>query len=135
MIWGIKAAQAAPVGTHEQVFSQLGSQFPLIVVSMGVVWVLYYSIMESSPLQATVGKMIMGMRVKTIEGKRLSILQGIIRQLSWYLSALPFGIGLAMVGWTQKKQGLHDILVKTVVVDNTPKNFLYTNPEVTTVHH
>jgi uncharacterized RDD family membrane protein YckC len=43
--------------------------------------------------------------------------QLLIRYLGYYVSAfLTLGIGFFMVGWTARKQGLHDFMAKTVVI-------------------
>ncbi len=76
----------------------------------------YYSLMESSPRQATVGKIVMGLTVADEQGNRISFQRAAMRYLAKYLSATIFMIGFIMVAFTEKKQGLHDKLVNTVVV-------------------
>jgi uncharacterized RDD family membrane protein YckC len=76
---------------------------------------LYSALMESSVRQATVGKMIFNMKVTDLQGRRLSFGQATGRHFAKILSALTIFIGFIMVGFTEKKQGLHDIIVGTLV--------------------
>ena len=78
-------------------------------------WV-YFAMMESSVRQATLGKEIMGLTVTNYQGERLSFAQATSRYFAKIVSVLTLGIGFLMVAWTEKKQGLHDIIAKTYVV-------------------
>ena len=67
--------------------------------------------------QATPGKMALGMRVVDAKtGNTLTVAQSIVRYLGYYLSTIPFGLGLIWVGLDPKKQGWHDKLAGSVVV-------------------
>ncbi len=77
---------------------------------------LYYAYMESSHRQATFGKMVMKIKVTDEEGNRVTFARATGRHFAKILSALIIMIGYLMVLWTKKKQGLHDILAKTLVV-------------------
>jgi uncharacterized RDD family membrane protein YckC len=84
-------------------------------VSAVVTW-LYYALMESSARQATLGKMALGIIVTDIEGRRIGFGKATGRHFAKILSALILGIGFLMVAFTQRKQGLHDILARTLVI-------------------
>jgi uncharacterized RDD family membrane protein YckC len=77
---------------------------------------IYFTLMESSPKQATLGKMAIGIIVTDFNGKRISFLRACGRYFGKYLSAFIFGIGFIMAGFTRKKQALHDMLAETLVV-------------------
>jgi uncharacterized RDD family membrane protein YckC len=77
---------------------------------------LYFTLMESSPKQATLGKMAIGIIVTDYNGHRISFLRASGRYFGKYLSAFFFGIGFIMAGFTRKKQALHDMLAETLVV-------------------
>ena len=81
---------------------------------------LYYSLMESSPRQATIGKMALGIVVTDLDGRRISFGRATGRYFAKFLSLLILGIGFLMVAFTDRKQGLHDILAKTLVVKGAP---------------
>ena len=73
-------------------------------------WLLYASVLESSRLQATLGKLAMFIRVVDDEGSRTTLLRAFARNALKLISALPLCIGYLMSGWTPRKQALHDIL-------------------------
>ena len=77
---------------------------------------LYFALMESSPKQATVGKMSLGIVVTDLDGRRVTFGRATGRYFAKFLSLLILGIGFLMVAFTERKQGLHDILAKTLVV-------------------
>lgn len=76
---------------------------------------LYEALMESSSYQATLGKMILGMKVTDLEGRRISFERATGRHFAKWLSAMILGIGFIMVGFSERKQGLHDLLAGTLV--------------------
>ncbi len=76
----------------------------------------YYAYMESSASQATLGKMALGLKVTDENGSRIGFGQATGRYWGMIVSALIVCVGFMMVGWTQRKQGLHDILAHTLVV-------------------
>jgi uncharacterized RDD family membrane protein YckC len=77
---------------------------------------LYEAFMESSSYQATLGKMIFGMKVTDLNGNRISFERATGRHFAKWLSAMIFCIGYIMVGFTDRKQGLHDLLAGTLVL-------------------
>ena len=85
---------------------------PLMVVAE---W-LYFSLMQSSSLQATVGKYILNMKVTDTKKRRINFATATIRYFSKFLSAAILMIGFLMIAFTKKKQGLHDILAGTLVL-------------------
>jgi uncharacterized RDD family membrane protein YckC len=72
--------------------------------------------MESSPKQGTLGKMALGIVVTDMDSRRISFGRATGRYFAKILSGLILGIGFLMVAFTEKKQGLHDILAGTLVV-------------------
>ncbi|MGA9497765.1 MAG: RDD family protein, partial [Terriglobales bacterium] len=76
---------------------------------------LYEAFMESSSYQATLGKMIFGMKVTDLYGNRISFGRATGRHFAKWLSGMILGIGYIMVAFTERKQGLHDLLAGTLV--------------------
>jgi len=72
--------------------------------------------MESSVRQATIGKGILGLRVTDLDGNRITFLRAAIRDLAKIISAFILLIGFIMVAFTERKQGLHDMIAGTLVV-------------------
>jgi uncharacterized RDD family membrane protein YckC len=86
--------------------------------------VAYYALLESSRWQATIGKRLCRLRVTRLDGARISLPRALGRYFGKFLSAFIFGIGFLMVGWTHRKQGLHDLLAGTLVVRLRPPSDL-----------
>ncbi|VVB58970.1 RDD family protein [Candidatus Anstonella stagnisolia] len=91
-----------------------GISYALFVIA--AVLLAYYVYAESSAWQATLGKKLLGMKVTDLKGKRISFLRSLGRNLAKILSAIPVDAGYIMIGFTEKKQGLHDMLAGTLVV-------------------
>lgn len=91
----------------------VGGGVTLIALVFGS-W-LYEAFMESSSYQATLGKMIFGMKVTDLSGNRISFERATGRHFAKWLSGMILGIGYVMVGFTDRKQGLHDLLAGTLV--------------------
>ncbi|MGH2921595.1 MAG: RDD family protein [Gaiellaceae bacterium] len=76
----------------------------------------YFAWFESSESQATVGKMALGIQVTDLQGNRISFGRALGRTFAKILSALILYIGFIMAAFTEKKQGLHDMIAGTLVV-------------------
>jgi len=77
---------------------------------------LYYALMESSPKQATLGKMACGLFVTNLQGQRIGFGQASGRYFGMIVSALTLLIGFLMCAWTEKKQCLHDMMAGCLVL-------------------
>ena len=83
-----------------------------VIVSLAI-WV-YGIIFEGSKLQATLGKMLFGLKVIDNTGNKISFTKAAGRNIG---KIFPFYlISIFMVGLTKKKQGIHDKMVKTYVI-------------------
>jgi len=80
-----------------------------------VIW-LYFALLESSPYQATLGKMALGIKVVDIEGGRISFGRATGRFFGKYLSGMIFYIGFLLAAFSRRRQALHDMLANTLVV-------------------
>jgi len=87
----------------------------LNLISIIAAW-LYSAILESSVWQATVGKKLFGIRVTDMSGNRIGFGKATGRYFGKYLSSIICSIGFIMAAFTEKKQGLHDILASTLVI-------------------
>lgn len=88
----------------------------------------YFVLMESSHWQATLGKRVCKLRVTDIDGRRISIPRALGRYLGKFVSAFILGIGFLMVGWTRRKQGLHDLMADTLVMRLRPNDVFAFQP-------
>ena len=77
---------------------------------------LYFALMESSRFQGTLGKMAVQIKVTDMEGNRLTFGRATGRHFGKIVSGMILLIGYIMVAFTEKKQGLHDIMAGCLVV-------------------
>ncbi len=77
---------------------------------------LYHAFLESSSWQGTIGKKVCGLRVTDMDGRQISFAKATGRYFGMILSGMICLIGFIMVAFTEKKQGLHDIMAGTLVL-------------------
>jgi uncharacterized RDD family membrane protein YckC len=94
------------------IFAMIGTSW---LIGMAI-QVFYFTLMESSKAQGTVGKMALGIKVTDINGAKLDFGKAFVRSLSRIVSGMILLIGYIMAAFTEKKQALHDIIAGTVVV-------------------
>ncbi len=81
-----------------------------------------YHIILIHRYQMTIGKMAVGIRVVSNTTERLPLKRVILREtIGKFLSGFTFGIGFLMVGFTKRKQGLHDMIAGSTVVYRNPE--------------
>lgn len=85
------------------------------LLSIAIPW-LYVALMESSPKQATLGKMACGIKVTDLAGNRISFGRATGRHFAEWITGFTFLIGYVMAAFTQRRQTLHDMIASTVVV-------------------
>ena len=95
--------------------------------TLGVIWIvgrwLYWSLMEASEWQATLGKKALGLYVTDLEGKRATF--GRTSARFWagrgisivpYLGGLYYLIDCIMVAFSDQKQAIHDSIANCLVL-------------------
>jgi uncharacterized RDD family membrane protein YckC/Tfp pilus assembly major pilin PilA len=87
----------------------------MFFINLSVAW-LYASLFQSSRLQASPGMLALGLRVTMLDGARIGFGRATGRFFASYLSAMILFFGYFMIGWTQRKQALHDMIADTLVV-------------------
>jgi uncharacterized RDD family membrane protein YckC len=100
-----------------------------IVVTFVLQW-LYFALMESSPMQATLGKLVVGVAVTDLHGDRITFARATGRYFAKILSGIVLLIGYIMVAFTERKQGLHDVLAGTLVWKTRDPRSLVSHEEV-----
>lgn len=91
------------------------SSFLAVVFTVVSLW-MYFALLESSPSQGTLAKMLLHERVTDLHGDRITFERASARHFSMYLSLLtPLFVGFLMAFWTRRRQALHDYLSSTVV--------------------
>jgi uncharacterized RDD family membrane protein YckC len=109
----------APLEAYMQFYRSMSAY---MLVSTVITW-LYFILCESSAWQATVGKLALGIRVTDMDGRRISFARALGRYAGKYVSAFILLIGFIMVGFTQRKQGLHDLMAGTLVLNGRASEF------------
>jgi len=109
-----------PLPDHSTYFSV--SNYAIFKNPYGLLFAfLYYSLFEGSRLQATPGKLIIGLCVTDLYYGRIFFGQAAGRTIGKFLSGLILGIGYILIGFTKNKQGLHDLLAHTYVIKSPNK--------------
>lgn len=93
----------------------------MYAVQLGVP-AIYYGAMQSSGWQATLGKRMADTKLTRSDGSPVGFWRGVFRSIAFVLSiALTCGLGAIataiMTAVTERRQGLHDLICDTVVVD------------------
>ncbi len=87
----------------------------LISTTLFGAW-LYYAGMESSSMQATLGKAFMGLYVTDRNGMRIGFLRASFRHWAKILSGAIFFTGFLLALFPPHHQGLHDMMAACLVV-------------------
>lgn len=89
--------------------------FLMIPLFFAIAW-LYEAWTTSSSWQGTVGKKVLRLKVTDEAGNRISFGRSTGRFFAKLLSRAIMHIGFIMIGFTERKRGLHDMLAGTLVV-------------------
>jgi uncharacterized RDD family membrane protein YckC len=87
--------------------------FPSVAI---LATVLYFAVMESSHLQASVGKLVVGLHVSDLEGRPITFSRAAARTCAKSLSSMTLGMGFVLCAFTRQKQALHDMAAKCLVL-------------------
>jgi uncharacterized RDD family membrane protein YckC len=74
---------------------------------------LYWYYRQTSP-----GKMAFSSKIVSVSGGEPTVSQYVLRYIGYVVSAIPLGLGFVWVGIDAKKQGWHDKMAGTVVVQS-----------------
>jgi uncharacterized RDD family membrane protein YckC len=117
LIFGLNSLFYGSGSINYKLLSAFSSFYLFIFMLLALLgpW-LYFSLMESSSLQGTIGKWALKLRVVDEQGNALSFGRATGRFFGKLLSSLTFSIGYIMIAFTERKQGLHDIIARTIVL-------------------
>jgi uncharacterized RDD family membrane protein YckC len=111
----IKIVHAAEAN-QDPPFEALGGIFLMIPLIVGGQW-LYEALMTSSSWQGTLGKRILRMKVTDQAGNRISFGRATGRFFLKIISQmLMTNLVFIVVAFTERKQGLHDMIAGTLVM-------------------
>ncbi len=71
----------------------------------------------------TMGKGMMGIQVISKDGTELTWGKGLLRYVGYIISGLAFSIGFMWVAFDRKRQGWHDKIAGTYVIDQDTQSF------------
>lgn len=91
-----------------------------VIIAPIITW-LYYILMEGGSWHATLGKRVMGLYIADSNGNGITYSASILRLIGKMLSGLILGIGYLMAFFNDQKQGLHDMIAKTYVLNGQPQ--------------
>lgn len=92
-----------------------GTYMTLGCLGLVIGW-LYFALLESSALRATVGKMACGIVVTDVAGARISFARASGRFFASMLSSMTFGVGYIVMFFNERRQNLHDLVAGTLVL-------------------
>jgi len=81
-----------------------------------VIGMIYFGYQESSVWQATLGKRALGIIVTDTDGDRITPIRAIKRHIATILSTWFFFIGFLIQPFTRRRQALHDVIARTLVL-------------------
>lgn len=100
-----------------------------VLWGMNLVFNMAYFAALTKRYGATPGKLAFGLRVVSVDGKRLRWKQVLLREtIGKCLSTLPLWFGFLRIGWAEKRQGWHDELAGTAVLITKPSLYDYGTP-------
>src|SRR6476660_3060245 len=99
----------------EMIIAIVSSVFVYVALAFVGQW-LYEALLTSSSWQGTIGKRVLRLKVVDEAGNRISFGRSTGRFFAKILSSMFFCIGFIMIGFTERKTGLHDMLAGTKVL-------------------
>lgn len=99
----------------EMIIAIVSSVFVYIALAFVGQW-LYEALLTSSSWQGTIGKRVLRLKVVDEAGSRIGFGRATGRFFAKILSSMFFCIGYIMIGFTERKTGLHDMLAGTKVL-------------------
>lgn len=83
------------------------------------IFLLYFLILDWSPLRGTIGKYLFGLKVCDEFGARLSFGKSLLRCLARGVTLLTLFFGYLTILFRQDKRALHDLMSSTYVLEKT----------------
>ena len=102
------------INAEEPPTELFGAILLMIPVLYAIQW-LYEALTTSSSWQGTVGKKVLRLKVTDEAGKRISFARATGRFFGKIVSGMIMDVGFIMIAFTDRKQGLHDMIAGTLV--------------------
>ncbi|PJA37464.1 hypothetical protein CO181_03400 [candidate division WWE3 bacterium CG_4_9_14_3_um_filter_43_9] len=102
----------------------LGSLFLFIFLFNRILWHIYL-IFLTTHLGGSLGKRLFGLRVTTLEGRNLSLVQSAFRFIiGYFVSGVLLGLGYLAIFKNPQKQGWHDQVSDTLVIQEKKQGLI-----------
>ncbi len=92
-----------------------------LFIAINLAQLVYYAGFESSKYQATIGKLIAGIKVTDEKGERLTQGKAFIRGIVKMIQSNSLMFLFVICAFTGKKQNLHDLAAGSVVLEKNPE--------------
>ncbi len=95
------------------------------VLKWNLVWIFIYILYQailSCGGRATVGKMLLGLRIRAKDGGNLGFFAATLRAVGYFVSAAPFNLGYLAAFFTPRKRALHDYIAGSMVIRLRPRS-------------
>ena len=113
LAWVVFAEIEAGDGTYSISWRGMDFVWPMLIT-------LAYFVLLEGTLGATIGKVVVGTRVRGLDGTRIGLMAAVVRNLARVVDAfpyvIPYVVGAIAVSRSQTKQRLGDRWAKTVVI-------------------
>ena len=113
LVQHVPADQLTTEGTTTALLISVIAAYGVLLII--IPW-LYFAGFESSRSQATPGKLLMRIVVTDLTGNKPTFARVTLRHFAKFISALIILIGFLMIGFTAKRQGLHDKIAGCLVL-------------------
>lgn len=105
----------------KSIIPQLSVWFGWVVVPLTgtlsvVIFICLYHITFTTVLGQTPGKILMGVRVLTVDGSRVTFWRATLRMFGYVIAMIPFFLGFFWVLIDDRRQGWHDKIAGTFVL-------------------
>jgi len=87
-----------------------------VIIIMQIAFLVGYFLFFWTLVGQTPGKMLMGLRVISMDGRPLSLWQATRRFIGYYISLIPFFLGYFWVLVSDSRQGWHDKIARSYVI-------------------
>jgi len=118
LIWALAAVVLVISGASRTPLPVWLVAFVLVLYAGGS-W-LYFALLESSEIQATLGKLAVGLIVTDLDGGRITFTHATGRFFAKAISTVTLGVGFFMAAFTPCKQALHDLMAGCHVLLRLP---------------
>ena len=101
--------------TEEDGIVQVSVLWYLFLIPL-IVTLFYFIYYPASKYKGTFGKQMLGLIIVDNDGNQISLGRSFLRFIGSIISSIIIYLGFIMIGFTEKKQGLHDFIGGTLVV-------------------